>query len=74
MNSDPDFSESDPDFWPIRIWTQKKKSDPDPGKKTRSETLGTWSCCWLQQPMGPHAWPSDEPAWPLLIIRTRTNN
>ena len=34
---DPDFSGSDPDFWPIRI--QKKKTDSDPGKKTGSETL-----------------------------------
>ena len=24
------FSGSDPDFWPIRIRTQEKKSDPDP--------------------------------------------
>ena len=31
---DPDFSVSDPEFWPIwnRIRTQKKRSDPDPGK------------------------------------------
>ena len=36
---DPDFSGSDPDFWPIRIQTQKKKLDPDPGKKPESETL-----------------------------------
>ena len=38
---DPDFSGSDPDFWPIRIRTQKKKSDPeqDPGKKPGSGTL-----------------------------------
>ena len=31
---DPDFSGSDTDFWPIwiRIQTQEKKFDPDPGK------------------------------------------
>ena len=40
MDSDPDFSESDPDFWPIRIWTQKKKSDPDPGKKNKIRNTG----------------------------------
>ena len=33
---DPDFSGSDPDFRPIR--TQEIKLDPDPGKKTGSET------------------------------------
>ena len=27
------FKDRDPDFWPIRIRTQKKKSDPDPGRK-----------------------------------------
>ena len=32
---DPDFSGSDPDFWTIWIRTQGKKSNPDPGKKTR---------------------------------------
>ena len=32
MDQDPDFSGSDPYFWPIRTWTQKKKSDPDPKK------------------------------------------
>ena len=37
--TDPDFSGSDPDFWPIRIRTQEKNSDPDPAKKTGSETL-----------------------------------
>ena len=31
---DPDFSGSDPDFRLIRIRTQEKKFDPDPGKKT----------------------------------------
>ena len=38
--SDPDFSGSDPDFWPIRIQirTKEKKSDSDP-EKTGSETL-----------------------------------
>ena len=30
---DPDFSSSDPDFWPIRIRTQKKNCDPDPENK-----------------------------------------
>ena len=33
------FSGSDPDFWPIRIRTQKKKFDPDPEKKSGTETL-----------------------------------
>ena len=32
MDPDPDFSRSDPDFWPIQIRTQKKNSDPDPEK------------------------------------------
>ena len=31
---DPDFSGLDPDFRLIRIRTQEKKFDPDPGKKT----------------------------------------
>ena len=35
---DPDFSGSDPDFWPIRIRTQEQKSVPDPVKKSGSET------------------------------------
>ena len=39
------FSGSDPDFWPIRIRTQGKQSDPDPGRiRTKgpgSETLPT---------------------------------
>ena len=39
MDTDPDCSGSDPDFWPIRIRTLEKKSDPDPGKKPGSETL-----------------------------------
>ena len=39
MDPDPDFSGSNPVFWPNRIRTQKKKSDPDPGKKPGSETL-----------------------------------
>ena len=26
MDADPDFSRSDPDFWPIRIRTQEKSS------------------------------------------------
>ena len=39
--TNPDFSKWDPDLWPIRIRTQKKKSDPDPGKKPGSETLST---------------------------------
>ena len=36
MDPDPDFSGSDPDFWPIRIRTQKKslirirEKKPDP--------------------------------------------
>ena len=34
---DPDFSGSDPDFRLIRIRTQEKKFDPDPGKKTDSK-------------------------------------
>ena len=25
------FMDLDPEFWPIRIWIQGKKSDPDPG-------------------------------------------
>ena len=29
---DTDFSGSDADFQPIRIWTQEKKFDPDPFK------------------------------------------
>ena len=36
----PGFSGSDPDFWPIRIRTQKIKSDPNPGKKTRTRNTG----------------------------------
>ena len=32
------YSRSDPDFWPIRIRTQEKISDPDP-EKTGSESL-----------------------------------
>ena len=32
---DPDFYRLDPDFWPIRIRTQEKKSVPDPDKRTR---------------------------------------
>ena len=36
---DPDCSVSDPDFWPIRIRTQEKMSDPDP-EKTRSRNTG----------------------------------
>ena len=41
MDPDPDFSRSDPDFWPILVCirTQKKNADPNPGKKTGSETL-----------------------------------
>ena len=39
MDPDPDFSGSNPVFWPNRIRAQKKKSDPDPGKKPGSETL-----------------------------------
>ena len=40
----------DLDYWPIHIWirTQKKKSDPDPGKKPGSETLAlcsSWDVC-----------------------------
>ena len=38
MDPDPDFSGSDHDFWPIRIRTQKKNSDPDT-EKTGSEKL-----------------------------------
>ena len=30
MDPDRDFSWTDPDFWPIWIRTQEKKSDPDP--------------------------------------------
>ena len=26
------FMDTDPDFWPIRIRTLEKQSDPDPGK------------------------------------------
>ena len=37
---DSGFSGSDLGFWPIRILTQEKKSDPDP-EKTWSETLHT---------------------------------
>ena len=39
MDQDPDFSDPDPDSVPIRIWTQEKKADPDPEKKSGSETL-----------------------------------
>ena len=35
---DPDFSGSDPDFWPIR--TREKKSDPDPDKRARIRNTG----------------------------------
>ena len=37
LGSGSEFSGSDPDFWPIRIRTQKKNSDPE--KKPGSETL-----------------------------------
>ena len=40
------FKDRDPDFWPIRIRTQKKKADPDldPGKIPGSETLAAKLC------------------------------
>ena len=38
MDPDPDFSGSDPDFWPSRIRTQEKKSDPV--KRTRIRNTG----------------------------------
>ena len=40
--TDPDFSGSDSDFWPIRFRTQEKKSDPDPDKRTRIRNTDTY--------------------------------